>query len=158
MYVFKDFHNCEVRLTFEKKEGLLETKHVWVVCRYLDKWLLTNHSTRGWEFPGGKVEEGESITEAAEREVWEETGATIKSLHFIGQYEVKCDRSPFFQKAIFFAEINSLLQKATYFETDGPILLDELPANIKENPSFSFMMKDEVLPHTLKQIAKQQLL
>jgi 8-oxo-dGTP diphosphatase len=158
MYVFKDYHNCDIRLTFETKECTLDPKHVWIVCRYLDKWLLTNHSTRGWEFPGGKVEEGESITEAAEREVWEETGASIKSLHYIGQYEVKCGLTPSFHKAIYFAEITFLLQKETYHETDGPILLDELPSNIKECEIFSFLMKDEVLTHTLKQIAKRQLL
>ncbi|MFC0562061.1 RNA deprotection pyrophosphohydrolase [Halalkalibacter alkalisediminis] len=157
MYLFKDFHNCEVRLTFEPNECTSDPKHVWIVCRYLNRWLLTNHSTRGLEFPGGKVEEGERLTEAAEREVWEETGATIKSLHFIGQYEVRSDRTSF-QKAIYFAEISSLTEKGTYLETDGPILLQELPANIRENDSFSFVMKDEVLPYTLKQIAKKQLI
>ncbi len=52
-----------------------------VICQYEKGWLLTNHKTRGFEFPGGKVEQGESLEEAARREVYEETGAILGELH-----------------------------------------------------------------------------
>jgi 8-oxo-dGTP diphosphatase len=48
---------------------------------------LMLQSPRGdWEFPGGQVEEGETLTDALEREILEETGvvATVKSL--VGLY------------------------------------------------------------------------
>lgn len=39
--------------------------------------LMTRHPVRGWEFPGGQVEEGESVLQALEREIMEETGITV---------------------------------------------------------------------------------
>ncbi|MEO7717426.1 MAG: NUDIX domain-containing protein [Capsulimonas sp.] len=44
-------------------------------------------SPRGdWEFPGGQVEEGESLTAALEREVLEETGVRVAAGHLVGVY------------------------------------------------------------------------
>ena len=40
--------------------------------------LLVKTERRGWEMPGGQVEEGEDIISALKREVLEETGVTIQ--------------------------------------------------------------------------------
>jgi len=40
-----------------------------------------------WSFPKGKLEEGETFEEAAEREVFEETGFVCRLLRFIGHTE-----------------------------------------------------------------------
>lgn len=39
-----------------------------------------------WSLPAGAIEPGESPAEAVVREVWEETGLTIKPLHIIGVF------------------------------------------------------------------------
>ena len=39
-----------------------------------------------WEFPGGQVEEGETITHALEREVFEETGIVVQVKSLVGIY------------------------------------------------------------------------
>ncbi len=49
-----------------------------------NKILLVRNRQRGWEFPGGYVEEGESIQAAAIREVKEESGIDIRLAHFCG--------------------------------------------------------------------------
>lgn len=40
--------------------------------------LLVESPKRGWEIPGGQVEEGESLLQALERETLEETGIRIR--------------------------------------------------------------------------------
>ena len=49
--------------------------------------LMLKSPRRGdWEFPGGQVEEGETLTHALEREVLEETGIVIKPISLVGVY------------------------------------------------------------------------
>lgn len=49
--------------------------------------LLIKGPRRGWEMPGGQVEEGESLKEAAIRETKEESGIDIDVIKFCGVYQ-----------------------------------------------------------------------
>lgn len=46
--------------------------------------LLVNSPWRGWEYPGGLIEPGETFQEALHREVREEAGVEIEITGFIG--------------------------------------------------------------------------
>lgn len=46
--------------------------------------LLVNSPWRGWEYPGGLIEPGESFEEALRREIREEAGVEIEILRFVG--------------------------------------------------------------------------
>ncbi len=46
--------------------------------------LLIKSPWRGWEFPGGVVEENEDLEEALIREVFEESGVEVEITGFIG--------------------------------------------------------------------------
>ncbi|TCN20519.1 NUDIX hydrolase [Mesobacillus foraminis] len=54
--------------------------------------LLIKGPRRGWEMPGGQVEEGESIKDAAIREAKEESGIDIEIIKFCGVFQ-NVDRS-----------------------------------------------------------------
>lgn len=154
MYKFIDYYKNEVTLSFENHPFSKQPKHVWVICKYGDEWLLTKHKERGLEFPGGKVEAGETAEQGAIREIQEETGGAINSIHYIGQYYV-AGKKEHVIKNVYFAKIKKLLQQPTYFETEGPVLLKEIPKNIKFNKSFSFIMKDDVLSRSMDHIEQK---
>ncbi|MEC1261995.1 nucleoside triphosphatase YtkD [Bacillus swezeyi] len=154
MYEFKDYYRNTVQLSFEKHPFSQKPKHVWVICRYQNQWLLTNHQDRGYEFPGGKVEPRENAEEAALREVKEETGAAVRKLTYLGQYKV-LGREKVIVKNIYFAEIDKIEKQDTYYETKGPVLLKDLPEDIAKNRKYSFIMKDSVLTISLDKLKKE---
>ncbi|GIN11810.1 putative 8-oxo-dGTP diphosphatase YtkD [Shouchella clausii] len=144
---FIDPQGQKVKLVLGNEERFTEAAgHVLVLPRFQKQWVLTEHRERGYEFPGGKVEDGETTKDAGVREVWEETGAHIGSIVYIGQYQVEGRSGTSFCKDIFAAVVTEMEKKDCYKETKGPLLLKELPATLKEDPRFSFIMKDEVVP------------
>lgn len=75
----------------QSKEIYLPPKHIisaaTVVMNEQNQILLIKGPRRGWEMPGGQVEEGESLKEAAIRETKEESGIDIEVLKFCGVFQ-----------------------------------------------------------------------
>ena len=58
-----------------------------IVVNDRNEVLLIKGPKRGWEMPGGQVEEGESLREAAIRETKEESGIDIEVTKFCGIFQ-----------------------------------------------------------------------
>jgi 8-oxo-dGTP diphosphatase len=58
-----------------------------VVINEKNEMLLIKGPRRGWEMPGGQVEEGESLSQAAIRETKEESGIDIEIIKFCGIFQ-----------------------------------------------------------------------
>lgn len=156
MILFTDQHGVQVSLAFKKEAFSIKPRHVLVICRYDDAWLLTKHPIRGLEFPGGKLEANETAEEAALREVYEETGAEAQITEYIGEYLVKDQERPFV-KAVLFADVLHLHKESHYYETEGPVLIKgEIEKKI-QGEEFSFIMKDEVVLRSLQKARELNL-
>ncbi|RIX50274.1 NUDIX domain-containing protein [Paenibacillus nanensis] len=58
-----------------------------IVLNERNEILLIKGPKRGWEMPGGIVEEGESLKDAAIRETKEESGIDIEVIKFCGVFQ-----------------------------------------------------------------------
>lgn len=107
-----------------------EYSRVICVSKYKDKYVFSyNEKRKGWEIPGGHIEEGETWEEAAKREMYEETGASkIKvtpiAVYKISQFGLLC-----------YCEIEELKELPNY-EMSKIIFSDDLPDNMTYPDTF----------------------
>lgn len=72
-----------------ENETHISLKYVVIMARYENHWLFVRHRERStWEIPGGKIERDETVSEAAIRELYEETGCTTNNLQALADYRV----------------------------------------------------------------------
>jgi len=82
--------------------------YVIIGARYREEWIFVRHRERqSWELPAGHIEVGEDPDSAAERELYEETGARDAVLTLISDYLV-IDGSKQAYGRLYLAEVNEL--------------------------------------------------
>src|SRR5699024_10840330 len=105
-----------------------------------DRSLVQDRVSCNWPcitFPGGMVEKGESFVESARREVYEETGLTVKSLKLCGtkQFQDKNDARYvvlFYRTDEFEGKLTSSDEGEVFWIDKGELLEYELAQDFKE--------------------------
>lgn len=137
MLIFEDVAGGRVELTFGPNRFGMPARHVLLLLKHDDKWLLTVHRTRGIEFPGGKAEDEETVEEALVRETFEETGVSVTNIKRFAEYIVENDTK--FCKAVFTGEVLTIHENPTLHETKGAVWLTD--AELDACQTLSFHMK-----------------
>ena len=106
-----------------------------IIARSNGKWVFCKHKERDtYEVPGGHREPGETILEAAKRELYEESGAIEYTIQPVCVYSVK-GKTRFNEQEedenfgmLFVAEIFSF-EEELHSEMEKVIISDTLPEN-----------------------------
>ena len=78
-----------MRVYFHEKADDGSLKFAVIIAKHNGKWVFCKHKERNtYEIPGGHRERGETITETAERELKEETGAVQFQMYPVCVYSV----------------------------------------------------------------------
>lgn len=90
LFFLEEFYTV-YRMHDKRSDQMTVPKHIVsaaaIVLNEQNELLLVKNPNRGWEMPGGQVEEGESIEYAAIRETEEESGIIIKITGFCGIFQ-----------------------------------------------------------------------
>ncbi len=103
----KTIGDTKVKIDFLSDANVLneEITFVVIVSRHNNQWVVVRHRKRStWEVPGGHQEDQEDSQKAAERELFEETGAKEFKVFPVCVYLVKNDDKITYGK-LFYAEI-----------------------------------------------------
>lgn len=117
---------CRIQVRFGEKAADDRLKFAVIASVSEGKWVFCRHEGRTtWEVPGGHREPGESIQQAARRELWEETGAKVYTLEPVCVYTVD-DGEKVTHGMLYFAQIERF-GPLPAMEIKEVALMDRLP-------------------------------
>ena len=97
--------------------------------------FLTRRTDNGqWCLPGGGMESGESVSEACEREVWEETGLRVRIKRLVGVYSHS-------DQLVVYPDGNKAHIVALHFEAE---IISGQPTLSNETTDFGYFTIDEI--------------
>jgi ADP-ribose pyrophosphatase YjhB (NUDIX family) len=129
---YSESNSSEIRLAFNTPKGYATPKVDvrGAVFMHNQLLLVREKADGGWTLPGGWADVGESPAQAAEREVWEETGFRVEAKKVIGIYDA------------------NRLGKLEFFHAYKIVFLCELisgnPTPSNETTEVAFFSKDEI--------------
>ena len=125
----------KLRVAFHDRVEDSLLKFAVIISRHRGKWVFCKHKERDtYEIPGGHRESGESILDAAKRELKEETGAVDFDMRPVCAYSVTGknrvnESGETSYGMLFYAEIHSF-ETELHSEMEAVYLFDEMPGEL----------------------------